>query len=372
MRDLLFISGTRADYNKLTHIINFLSKNNNITILLVDMHNDRRFGDTGRVVIDSVKDNPNIRVERIGRKDSASTIKYYSWLTDKLEKYYSKRHFDMVFIHGDRMTAMASAIASSFNNIPICHIEAGDVSGSIDQNIRYAITKFSHRFLVTNADAAQRVIQVGEDEKSVFNIGNTSVIGINRKDTNLNDEVENFLGDNYAILMYHSVTTDTFENNRVNFAFVVNAMKKFDGKVLLIESNNDKYYESIQELYDTLPKDKFLIKKNLVPDHFYNALLGSKFLIGNSSAGICEAPYLGVYSIDIGDRQSGRAYKEKSDSIFHIEDRDEGLEELIAKVSKLKKPTHAIRSVKEFEKVLEGVFTEDFFNVDIEKKFIMR
>ena len=129
---------------------------------------------------------------------------------------------------------------------------------------------------------------------------------------------------------------------------------------------------NIQELYDTLPKDKFLIRKNLVPDHFYNALLGSKFLIGNSSAGICEAPYLGVYSIDIGDRQSGRVYKEKSDSVFHIDDRDEGLVELISKVSKLKKPTHAIRSVKEFEKVLEGVFTEDFFNVNIEKKFIMR
>ena len=65
MRNLLFISGTRADYNKLTHIINFLSKSNKITILLVDMHNDRRFGDTGKVVINSVKDNPNINIENI-------------------------------------------------------------------------------------------------------------------------------------------------------------------------------------------------------------------------------------------------------------------------------------------------------------------
>ncbi|MBE5738131.1 MAG: UDP-N-acetylglucosamine 2-epimerase (hydrolyzing) [Clostridiales bacterium] len=371
MRNLLFVSGARADYNKLSKIINYLSKTNKITVLLVDMHNDKRFGDTGRVVIESVKDNPNISVDRIGRKDTRDTIKYYSWLTAKLDIYYKKKNYDMVFIHGDRMAAMAGAIVASYNNIPVCHIEAGDVSGSIDQNIRYAITKFSHRFLVTNEDAKDRVLQVGERDDSVFNIGNTSVIGIDGK-SGFSEELQQELGKNYAILMYHSVTTDTFENNRENFVFVTEAMKKFKGKVLLIESNNDKYYSSIQEIYETLPKDKFIIKKNLKPDNFYSVLLGSKFLIGNSSAGICEAPYLGVYSINIGNRQSGRVYKEKCDTIFHLEEKSDKLVETIENVSSLKKPKSKIRTVEEFEKVLSKVFTDDFFNIEINKKFIMR
>ena len=97
MRNLLFISGTRADYNKLTHIINFLSKSNKITILLVDMHNDRRFGDTGKVVINSVKDNPNITVER--KKYSVySNVEHMKEevrdaYKDKIDDYF----FDIIF-----------------------------------------------------------------------------------------------------------------------------------------------------------------------------------------------------------------------------------------------------------------------------------
>lgn len=371
MRNLLIISGSRADYNKISRIIKFLAKQHKITMLLVDMHNDNDYGYTGKYIFNDLNGFANVFVESIGDKQTSKTMNYFSWFISHLDKYLSTHNFDMTFVHGDRLSALAGSIVSSYHNIPVCQIEAGDVSGNIDESIRHAITKFAHRFLVTDEICKERVLQLGEKEDSIFTIGLTSVFetGMHMEESNLSK----ILGENYCILIYHPLFSKSSEENLSNFKFILSSLNVFKGKILLIHSNNDPKGDMIKKEYKNICQSKNIIfKENIPPEKYYYILQNSKFIIGNSSSGICEAPYLGVPTIDIGNRQQGRTIGKNIDTVFHVEDQSKELENLIKKVCASIFKKKKTLSVAEFEKRLERTFNDNFFNVNINKKFIMR
>lgn len=371
MRELLFISGSRADYNKISYIIKFLSKTNLVTVLLVDMHTDNNFGLTGRYVIDDLKNFSNISVDNFPNKETANSLPYFAWLTSSLFEYIKNHEFSMTFVHGDRLSALASAMASTYNNVPVCQIEAGDISGNIDESIRHSITKFSHKFLVTDEDCKNRVLQLGEREDSIFTVGMTSVFDNSIYEVESNVKKE--LGENYCICMYHPLCFTTEQKNLQNFKFIINSLKKFDGKILLIHCNNDPGGALIIKEYEKLRSNKQIVfRKNIPPDKFYSLLKNAKFIIGNSSCGICEAPYVGIPTIDIGIRQQGRAENKQLKSLIHVDECSEKLGDIIKNMHSFKFEKTKTNSLNQFEDNLEKIFNQKFFDVDMNKKFITR
>jgi UDP-N-acetylglucosamine 2-epimerase (hydrolysing) len=227
-----------------------------------------------------------------------------------LSSYITENPMDLVIVHGDRIEALAGAIVGSLNNILVAHIEGGEVSGTIDELIRHSVSKLSHVHFVANAKAKTRLIQMGEDTKSIFEIGSPDIDIMFSK--NLPSLIESKIKysidfKEYAIIMFHSVTTE-YESIKEYISNLVNAAIKSSFNYVVIFPNNDLgSNEIIAEYSRLIDHPNFRVFPSIRFEHFLVLLKNSNFLIGNSSAGIREAPYYGLPVINIGTRQNNRS-----------------------------------------------------------------
>ena len=238
---------------------------------------------------------------------------------EKFGKLFSIIQPDYVMIIADRYECLPIAVAASYQNIKICHVEGGEVTGTIDESIRHAVTKMSHLHFVANKDAAKRVINLGEHADYVTIVGSTSFDAINAlKDLTFDfNQLKPLLkNDNfdpntkYVLVILHPVTTSYLENSKYTKS-LIEALLNSNEQVLWIESNVDAGSDLINEIIEEKLTNKFT-QNNFyflpsLPIELYAPLLNNAAcIIGNSSSGIREAGFLGVPSINIGERQSGR------------------------------------------------------------------
>lgn len=225
---------------------------------------------------------------------------------------------DVVVICGDRFEQLAIAMAAAYLNITIAHIEGGDVTGSIDESVRHAITKLAHVHFVTNADAERRVLAMGEDPRYVFNTGSLDVELAAEVTTNITSEHINALGVGYDVdieqpflmVVQHPVTTEV--DNRAHLETTLEVVASFELPAIWFWPNPDagtgEMVDSLRhmrEKHSELTKHMRFITN--VPAHDFVALLAhAACLVGNSSAGIKECSYLGTPVVNIGARQQGR------------------------------------------------------------------
>jgi len=223
---------------------------------------------------------------------------------------------DLVVVRGDRFEVLSASIAANYLNIPIAHIEGGDLSGTIDESVRHAMTKLAQIHITTNAPARARVIKMGENPKYVFDFGSPDIEVVN-KFSKKKIKITEKTGSGYEIdfkkpylmVMYHPVTTE-LEKIRKNTLAILNAIKEIDMQTLWFWPNADTGAEEIshelRKFKDKYPKSKIRFMRYLAPKDFLSLLGNSKCLIGNSSAGIKECSYLGIPVVNIGTRQSDR------------------------------------------------------------------
>jgi len=227
-----------------------------------------------------------------------------------LSRYLAERSPDLIVLHGDRLEALAGAISGAFNNIRIAHIEGGEVSGTIDEAIRHSVTKLSHLHFVANEASKNRVIQLGENPQSVFEIGSPDLDIMKNKQLPATDKVLSYYGipfRDYAIVAFHPVSTETdFIHEQTSQ--MMEALKEAKGKYIVINPNNDMGSSIIEDVYSKYADDEsFKFFPSLRFEYFLSVLRDATFIIGNSSAGVREAPYWGVPSINLGSRQNRRA-----------------------------------------------------------------
>ena len=239
-KKIVFLTGTRADFGKLKSLINITRKSKlfDINIFVTGMHLDKKFGYTvdevrksGFKKIFTFKNNINsLEMDSI----LANTIKGFS-------KYIHSTNPDLIIVHGDRIEALAGAIVGSLNNILVGHIEGGELSGTIDELIRHAITKMSHLHFVSNKEAFLRLQQLGELKKSIHIIGSPDLDLMNPKTLTSEKQVKNYYNikyDSYAIAMYHPVTTEVFDLRRQIKIFIQSLIDS-NKKYILVYPNND-------------------------------------------------------------------------------------------------------------------------------------
>ena len=225
---------------------------------------------------------------------------------------------DLVLITGDRFEQLAIAMAAAYLNKTIAHIEGGDVSGSIDESVRHAITKLAHMHFVTNDDAKRRVIAMGEDPKYVFNTGSLDVELASRVDTVMTSERVNLYGVGhdvdlakpFVMVIQHPVTTEA--DNRRHLAATLRAIGEVGVPAIWFWPNADagtgEMAETIRHFreHHEAATGKMRFITNVAADEFVALLKTASCLVGNSSAGIKECSYLGTPVVNIGLRQQGR------------------------------------------------------------------
>ena len=216
---------------------------------------------------------------------------------------------DMIVIHGDRIETLAGAITGSFNNILVSHIEGGELSGTIDELIRHAVTKLSHIHFVSNNEAKKRLIQMGEIKNHIFVIGSPDIDIMFSKDLPTLKDAKTHYDipfENYAIFIFHPVTTEIHlleSQIRKSVDALIESKKNY----IIIYPNNDLGSDIILNEYERIKTaNNFKIFPSIRFEYFLTLLKNSSFLIGNSSAGIRESEIYEVPTINIGSRQKNR------------------------------------------------------------------
>lgn len=307
-RKILFLTGTRADYGKMKPLMAEIEENDKFEchIFITGMHTLKEFGDTKSEILKDGFLNTQIYMNQIIEEPMdlvlANTINGFSRYIRELEP-------DMIIIHGDRVEALAGAITGAINNILVAHIEGGEVSGTIDESIRHSISKLAHIHFVTNNDAKHRLLQLGEDDRTIFVIGSPDIDIILQKPSISIDEIKeryDIKFKEYAVLMYHPVTTEV-NLLKTKVEQLVSAIIESGRNFIVINPNNDHGHNVILDEYRRFNGLNNIKRYPSIRFEFFVELLkNASFIIGNSSAGIHEAPVIGLPSINIGSRQSNR------------------------------------------------------------------
>jgi UDP-hydrolysing UDP-N-acetyl-D-glucosamine 2-epimerase len=242
---------------------------------------------------------------------------------------------DIVVTVADRFETIATAIAASYMNIPVAHVQGGEVTGNIDERVRHSVTKLSDIHFVSTKGAYERVIKMGEDPSSVYLTGCPS---IDIADLVIKNPVLDFdpfrkyggvgkstiLSNGYLVVMQHPVTSE-YENSRKQIEITLEAIKELNLPTLWfwpnVDAGSDGTSKGIRAFRESNPNSSIHFFKGMEPVDFLKVLTNCKCLIGNSSAGIRESSYLGVPVVNIGSRQRGR---ERSENVKDVSyDKDE-------------------------------------------------
>jgi UDP-N-acetylglucosamine 2-epimerase (hydrolysing) len=305
---IAFLTGTRADFGKLKPLIQVLlgSEKFELSVLITGMHLLEDFGST---YIEVEENFPEICYRlpnsALGEKQDLILARTITQLHEHLDEY----KYDLFVIHGDRIETLAGATAALLNNIPSAHIEGGELSGTVDEMLRHAITKLSTFHLVSNEKAKKRIRQMGEAESSIFILGSPDIDLIKAKTLPDLEAVLKYYQipwEDFGIVLYHPVVTDLVASSE-SANNLVESLIQSNKNWVVIYPNNDPGYSEIMNAYRKLGSHQFRLIPSMRFEYFLTLLESSKLILGNSSAGIMEAPVFGIPTIDIGSRQTGRS-----------------------------------------------------------------
>lgn len=370
-RKIVFVTGTRADYGKMKSLMLEVEKSNafDCYVFITGMHTLKAYGDTRLEVLFEGFTNTQVYMNQIPQEPMdlvlANTINGFS-------RYVKELDPDLIVIHGDRVETLAAAIVGALNNIRVGHVEGGEISGAIDESIRHAVSKLSHMHFVSNQTAKDRLIQLGENQNHIFVTGSPDldILSIRSK-LSFADIKQRYTirFDDYIIVMFHPVSSE-FKQIKAQVNELCKVISRTEENFIVIYPNNDPGSQFILDAYETIKKrPNVMIFPSIRFEYFIEMMRHSKYIIGNSSAGIHEAPFLGIPSINIGSRQNRRFCYES------IVNSGYGYDEILTAMEQVKKMTICKRtdffgegnSSKKFMEVLEDL---NAWKIPVQKTFI--
>lgn len=315
MKRIVVLTASRAEYGLLRPLILKLEKEEDIDMRLAvtGTHLSPEFGMT---VCEIEEDGIEIdkRAEILLSADTPVSIsKSMGLAIISFAEYFAESDPDALIVLGDRFETLAVCCAAMNARIPIFHLHGGETTeGVIDEAIRHSITKMSYLHFTCTESYRQRVIQMGEAPERVFNVGALGVENVlHTKFVSLESLEEDFklkLGECYAVGTFHPVTLEKSTAKRQTEELLKAINRNAEISYLFTKANADSEGRIINAILKRYAKehDNFFLIDSLGMRRYLSALKYASFVIGNSSSGIIEAPSLGIPTINIGNRQSGR------------------------------------------------------------------
>jgi UDP-N-acetylglucosamine 2-epimerase (hydrolysing) len=306
-RHLLFLTGTRADFGKLEPLAAAArDAGYRITFFVTGMHMMDRYGLTRN----EVRRMPGVLMaEFVNQAEGDQQDAVLARTVTGFSAFVRENRPDQIFLHGDRIEALAGALVAATNYVRSAHVEGGEVSGTIDEMFRHCNTKLCTHHFVSSEAAARRVRSLGEPEETIHTIGSPELDFHARPSGITLDEVRAhyFIPfSEYGIVTFHPVTSEQDTIGR-QAADLFGALDASGRNFVVIAPNNDPGSTAIFSVLEKLPKDRFRLLPSMRFAHFSELMKNAACMVGNSSAGVREAPFLGLPSIDIGTRQSNRS-----------------------------------------------------------------
>jgi UDP-N-acetylglucosamine 2-epimerase (hydrolysing) len=368
-RTIAFLTGTRADFGKLKSLIEILVKSTqfDVHIFATGMHMDMKYGYTVREIEKCSYKNI---YKYINHDNGASTDITLSRTIEGFANYIHLLQPDLIVVHGDRIEALSGAIVGALNNIIVAHIEGGEISGTVDELIRHSVSKLSHTHFVANEEAKKRLQQMGERSENIYIIGSPDI------DVMLSENMPSWESvkkkyeipfNRFAVSMFHPVTTEV-DNMDVYCENYISALEESDLNYIVIYPNNDKGSDFILNKIKRLQNNpKFRVFPSIRFEAFLVLLKHATFMAGNSSAGIREAPFYGIPTVNVGTRQNGRT---TNPDIIHTDyDKASILLGLQAAVTHAVPKRNLFGDGKSYKKFLEILSGEAFWNTSKQKLF---
>jgi len=321
MRKIAVVTGTRAEYGYLKPLMQAIDKDKELELIpiITGMHLLAEFGNSYKLVEKDFSQSVKVQMDLKG--DNLKDMSYYlSSGIENFTDYLSEKKPDILIVLGDRSESLAAALTAMYLNIPIAHINGGDVSGgNIDESIRHAITKIAHIHLAHTKDNALRIEKMGENKKRIFITGALTLDTILYKKMqtkeiifekyNLNPNKTTFL------VVQHPITTlEDKGYSQMKELFL--ALDELQKQTIILYPNCDAGCKQFIKIIEEKKRGYIHKFKNLPHEDYLSLMKSVNLMIGNSSSGIIETPSFKVPVINIGKRQQGR---ERSENIIDVE-----------------------------------------------------
>ena len=345
-RKICVVVASRANYGRVKSVLSAINQHEELELQLIVGASVLlyRFGNAIKVIEDDGF-RPIKRISYVIEGENLETQAKSTGLgIIELSSAFAELKPDIVVTVADRFETMATAIAASYMNIPLAHIQGGEVTGNIDEQVRHAITKLAHYHFPSTQQSFERLIKLGEEKSRVFNTGCPSIDLLKNQNLMLYEDIFDKYGgvgfnprinEKYILMVQHPVTSSYGKGNE-QITETLEALREINLKKIVLWPNIDagsdeiaKGIRTFREKYN--PKD-FAFHKNFSPEDYNRILNESICSVGNSSSFIREASFLGVPAVMIGNRQEGREHGKNV--IFSNYNRNEIKEKILFQVNK--------------------------------------
>lgn len=318
---IVYATGSRADYGIVRKYLKYLKNDDNIDISLLVTGTHLSY-EHGYSIAEIKKDGYKIAKEisldlhQLGKENITAAL---ATVVKESGNFFAKNEFELLILLGDRYEILGVAIAAAINGIPILHLHGGEQTlGNYDEFIRHSITKMSAFHFTSTEEYRRRVIQMGENPNNVFNVGALGAENCLSYDfSEVIDQVRALHDEKYFVVVFHPETASGKDPiKQVDELFKALLQLPQEYKLVVIGTNADTGADKLQErILAFQEKSQCVYFQNLNSSSYLDLIAHAQGLIGNSSSGIIEAPTLGTYTVNIGDRQLGRI---RASSVFDV------------------------------------------------------
>lgn len=310
-RKIAVITGSRGEYGYIRPILNKLKKSDSLTFYVVAT-NMLLLPEFGYAINQFAEDNIEVKYKvdmSMAGYSNSSMTKSLGIFLQSLTDIIANDKPNIILLAGDRGEQLVGAIVGAHFNIPVAHIQAGELSGNIDGMTRHAITKFVHIHFAANDDAFNRLLKMGEQDFRVFKTGAPQLDEFSEYEyfdrQKLCNKFNISATEPYSLILQHSITEESHLSEE-QMKTTLNAIYELKLQSVLIFPNNDAGSNGIQNAIVRMTNSKIHIARNVSREDYANLMYHADFMIGNSSSGILEAPTFKLPAINIGRRQIGR------------------------------------------------------------------
>ena len=310
-RKILYVSGTRADYGLMKHTLEKIKDHQflDLTVLATGMHLMPEFGKT----IDLIrKDGFAVQeVNAVFTEDTKTAMSLFlGEFIQKATAVVQELRPDIILVLGDRAEMLGAAMIGTYLSIPVAHLHGGDVSSTVDEHARHAITKLAHLHLPATTKSAERISYLGEEEWRIHVVGAPGLDSIMHTPKLSKEELERRLNLDLskptALVLQHPVSMEV-EEAAAQMRSTLEAVKEAGLQAVVVYPNADAGGRSMIEVIENYKKEpSFSIHPNLERDVFVSLMQQVAVMVGNSSSGIIEAASFGLPVVNVGSRQEGR------------------------------------------------------------------